>query len=80
MRHAFAEVSRPGNTITREPATMQKSWDEWRQELVALLEEDLEGTSTHLAVNETDWNFWRTLFLHGRSPRSALDHVLGRDL
>ena len=57
-----------------------QNWDEWQKELVALLEEDLQGASTHLVVDEMDWSFWRTLFLHGRSPRSALDHALGRDL
>jgi len=57
-----------------------QNWEEWQKELVALLAEDLHGASTHLVADETDWSFWRALFLHGRSPRSALDHALGRDL
>jgi len=57
-----------------------QSWEEWQKELLTLLEEDLEGTSTHLSVNEMDWSSWSILFLAGRSPRSALDHALGRDL
>jgi hypothetical protein len=57
-----------------------QSWDEWQREVVVLLEEDLEGTANHLPLNEMDWSPWWTLFVQGRSPRSALDHALGRDL
>ena len=57
-----------------------QSWYEWQREVVALLEEDLEGTANHLPLKDMDWSSWWMLFLQGRSPRSALDYALGRDL
>jgi len=57
-----------------------QSWEKWQQELVALLEKDLEGASKHLRIDEMDWTFWQTLFLEGRTPHSALNHVLQREL
>jgi hypothetical protein len=31
-----------------------QSWYEWQKEVVALLEEDLQGTANHLPLNEMD--------------------------
>ena len=56
------------------------SWEQWQHEIVALLKSDFEDTLQIASVDDVDWPSWQGLYVQGRSPRSAIERALERDL
>jgi hypothetical protein len=55
------------------------SWTQWQREVLALLRADETGVLQAIEIDEVDWEAWRSLYVVGRSPRSAIDRALARD-
>jgi hypothetical protein len=55
-------------------------WTQWQQEVVALLKGDFEQTLGQISIEDVDWSSWRPLYDQGRSPRSAIERALERDI
>ncbi len=55
------------------------SWTQWQREVLALLRADETGVLKSIEIDEVDWEAWRSLYVVGRSPRSAIDRALARD-
>jgi hypothetical protein len=57
-----------------------QTWAMWQTEVVALLQGDFEELLRHISIEDVDWPSWQRFYLEGRSPRSAVDRALERDL
>jgi len=55
-------------------------WPQWQSEIVALLESDFDGALGSISMEDIDWPSWRPLYEQGRTPRSAIERALERDL
>jgi hypothetical protein len=55
-------------------------WSQWQNEVVSLLKGDFEQTLGHISLDDVDWSSWRPLYEQGRSPRSAIERALERDI
>jgi hypothetical protein len=59
---------------------MMQPWILWQSEVVALLKDDFEQTLGHISIEDVDWPSWRPFYEQGRSPRSAIERALERDI
>jgi hypothetical protein len=55
-------------------------WTQWQQDVVALLKEDFDETLGLISIEDVDWSSWRPFFEQGRTPRSAIERALERDI
>jgi hypothetical protein len=56
-----------------------QNWAQWQSAVLSLLRDDVSGALRSLKIDDVDWDAWRTYFMEGRSPRSAIDRALARD-
>jgi hypothetical protein len=56
------------------------TWTEWQNEVVAHLQGDFEELLQHISLEDVDWASWLQFYRQGRSPRSAVDRAMERDL
>ena len=56
------------------------SWEQWQHEIVALLRGDFGDALQVATIDDVDWPSWEGFFMQGRSPRSAIERALERDL
>jgi hypothetical protein len=47
---------------------------------VAVLRADFVGILQKIDLEDVDWDAWRNFYNEGRTPRSAVDRALERDL
>ena len=57
-----------------------QNWTQWQREVLTFLQADFEEVLHHLSLDDVDWVTWRKFFDEGRSPRSAVDRAVERDL
>lgn len=57
-----------------------QTWTEWQCEVVIALRENLDQFTHIISMDDVDWAAFQPFFLEGRSPRSAVDRALERDL
>lgn len=55
-------------------------WVEWQQGVLAALRCEFREVLEKIQDDDVDWDAWRSLYEEGRSPRSAVDRALVRDL
>jgi hypothetical protein len=55
-------------------------WTQWQYEVVALLKVDFDQTLGNISIEDVDWSSWRPFYEQGRSPRSAIERALERDI
>jgi hypothetical protein len=55
------------------------NWSQWQGRVLALLRDDVSGVLKSINLDEVDWEAWRSFYIEGRSPRSAIDRALARD-
>jgi hypothetical protein len=55
-------------------------WTQWQEEIVALLKNDFDETLSQISIEDVDWSSWRPFYDQGRSPRSAIERALERDI
>jgi hypothetical protein len=60
--------------------SQMRSWEQWQHEIVALLRGDFGDTLQVASIDDVDWPSWQGFFMQGRSPRSAIERALERDL
>jgi hypothetical protein len=56
------------------------TWERWQDELVTLLRSDFCDALQDTTRDDVDWSAWEVFFLQGRSPRSAIERALERDI
>jgi len=56
------------------------SWPQWQRDVLQVLRTELQGLAHHLRVDDVDWSSWQAFYEQGRTPRSAVDRALERDL
>ncbi|MEP6548159.1 MAG: hypothetical protein ABJD53_11900 [Gammaproteobacteria bacterium] len=66
--------------MQQQPLSQTRSWEQWQQEIVALLRGDFGDTLQVSSIDDVDWPSWQGLYVQGRSPRSAIERALERDL
>ena len=59
---------------------MYQPWAQWQAEVVATLGIELGEVLDPVSVDDVDWVAWYGLYLEGRTPRSAVNRALERDL
>jgi hypothetical protein len=59
---------------------LANAWQEWQNGVVAVLRADFRELLEDVQFDDVDWDAWRPLYDEGRSPRSAVDRALVRDL
>jgi hypothetical protein len=57
-----------------------QSWEQWQSEVVTLLRCELDDALSHISLDDVDWFAWHPLYAQGRSPRSAIERALERNL
>jgi hypothetical protein len=55
-------------------------WLQWQLAVVAVLRADFIGVLQKIDLDDVDWDAWRNFYSKGRTPRSAVDRALERDL
>jgi hypothetical protein len=55
-------------------------WLQWQLAVVAVLRADFIGVMHKIDLEDVDWDAWRNFYNEGRTPRSAVDRALERDL
>jgi hypothetical protein len=55
-------------------------WMQWQLAVVAVLRADFLGVLQKIDLEDVDWDAWRSFYVEGRTPRSAVDRALERDL
>ena len=55
------------------------SWVQWQNAVLALLRADFSEVLQFIGMDEVDWDSWRSFYVEGRSPKSAVDRALERD-
>jgi len=55
-------------------------WAQWQAEVVATLGVELGEVLDPVSVDDVDWVAWYGLYLEDRTPRSAVNRALERDL
>lgn len=70
-----AEALRPGPGEVR-----MQSWEQWKREVVVLLQIEFRELLNDLTLDDVDWCAWQPLYVQGRSARDAIDRALERDL
>ena len=55
-------------------------WEQWQQDIVALLKSDFGDALQIISIDDVDWPSWQGLYAQGRSPRAAIERALERDL
>jgi hypothetical protein len=63
-----------------QQATPLRDWEQWQQDIVALLKIDFGDALQVISIDDVDWPSWQGLYAQGRSPRSAIERALERDL
>lgn len=61
-------------TVGRDLETSIESWTHWQKAVVELLQVEFP-----ISFHEVDWDAWKPLYEHGRTPKSAIDRALERD-
>ncbi len=61
-------------------STPVRDWEQWQQDIVALLKSDFGDALQVISIDDVDWPSWQGLYAQGRSPRSAIERALERDL
>jgi hypothetical protein len=55
-------------------------WVQWQLAVLAVLRADFIGVLQKIDLDDVDWDAWRNFYNEGRTPRSAVDRALERDL
>jgi hypothetical protein len=55
------------------------SWAQWQNAVLAQLRADFAEVLQFIGIEEVDWDSWRSFYIEGRSPKSAVDRALERD-
>jgi hypothetical protein len=55
-------------------------WLQWQLAVLAVLRADFIGVLQRIDLDDVDWDAWRNFSIEGRTPRSAVDRALERDL
>jgi hypothetical protein len=55
-------------------------WMQWQLAVLAVLRADFIGVLQRIELDDVDWDAWRNFYVEGRTPRSAVDRALERDL
>jgi len=55
-------------------------WEQWQHEIIVLLQGDFGDALLVNSVDDVDWPSWQSLYLQGRTPRSAIDRAFERDI
>jgi hypothetical protein len=55
-------------------------WVQWQLAVLAVLRADFIGVLQKIDLDDVDWDAWRIFYNEGRTPRSAVDRALERDL
>ena len=55
------------------------SWTQWQGAVLALLRADFAEVLQFIGMDEVDWDSWRSFYIEGRTPKSAVDRALERD-
>jgi hypothetical protein len=81
----FAKVSAsrgpPRAEAIEEASDMQMlSWVQWQQAVLVVLRGELAEVLAKIDFDEVDWPAWQNLYTQGRSPQSAVNRALERDL
>ncbi len=63
-----------------QQSTPIPDWEQWQQDIVALLKSDFGDTLQVISIDDVDWPSWQGLYAQGRSPRSAIERALEREL
>ena len=61
-------------------STPLRDWEQWQHDIVALLKNDFGDALQVISIDDIDWPSWQGLYAQGRSPRSAIERALERDL
>lgn len=61
-------------------STQVPEWEQWQQDIVALLKSDFGDALQVISIDDVDWPSWQGLYAQGRSPRAAIERALERDL
>ena len=61
------------------PATISDAYD-IQDRYVALLRGDFGDSLQVISIDDVDWPSWQGFYAQGRSPRSAIERALERDL
>ena len=67
------------NAWTVTNAAVQ-GWMQWQLAVVAVLRADFIGVLQKIDLDDVDWDAWRSFYNEGRTPRSAVDRAMERDL
>ena len=57
-----------------------QSWKQWQSEVVTLLQCEFDEALCDISLDKVDWLAWHQFYAQGRSPRSAIERALERDL
>lgn len=60
--------------------TRVEQWTQWQREVLTVLQSDFGEVLHQVNLDDVDWIAWRKFYEEGRSPRSAIDRALERDL
>jgi hypothetical protein len=63
-----------------QQSTSLLDWEQWQHDIVALLKSDFGDALQVISIDDVDWPSWQGLYAQGRSPRSAIERALERDL
>jgi hypothetical protein len=63
-----------------QQSTPLRDWEQWQHDIVALLKSDFGDALQVISIDDVDWPSWQGLYAQGRSPRSAIERALERDL
>ena len=55
------------------------SWTQWQNAVLAQLRADFSEVLQFIGMEEVDWDSWRSFYIEGRTPKSAVDRALERD-
>ena len=63
-----------------QQSTQLPEWEQWQHDIVALLKSDFGDSLQVISIDDVDWPSWQGLYAQGRSPRSAIERAMERDL
>jgi hypothetical protein len=73
----------PLSTVLHEdspPPCNELSWPQWQRDVLRVLRIELQDLVHHLCVDDVDWGSWHVFYEQGRTPGSAVNRALERDL
>lgn len=56
------------------------TWSQWQHAVLMVLRGELADVLQQIEFDEVDWPAWQNLYVQGRTPRSAVERALERDL